>query len=109
MQYLTYSIYTQVQYLMKLNISHININDPETVDNILTLMSSKWAKFVQHIDLSWCCLSSKHLALIVADLRYYCLDNMRSLNLSYNQLNFSKQQKDTDEYEASIQFMIYFL
>ena len=83
--------YSNGQSLMKLTLSNINLNDNKIIEDICNILSSKYQKFVHHIELSWCSLTPKHLVGLVEEVRY-CHENIRSLDLSYNSLYFNQNE-----------------
>ena len=70
-------------YLMKLKLSHININNCKLIGSLAILVEN--SEVLSTLDLSWCNLSASNLSKICVSL----IENssiMRNLNLSYNSL-----------------------
>ena len=116
MRELCSNFYRNGQSLMKLTLSKINLNDNKIVEDLCNIVSSKYQKFVHHLELSWCSLTPKHLARIVEEVRY-CHENIRSLDLSYNSLYFNQnegansplQQEDLDHSVAFVDLLCEYL
>ena len=48
--------------IMKLRLTHMNLSDPETIDNLCEII--KTSSYLISLDLSWTHLTSKNLAVV---------------------------------------------
>ena len=69
--------------LTKVELSHINLNNPELIDAIGDLIERSLS--LNYLDLSWASLSASNLTLILESLTSNPI-HIRHLDLSYNTL-----------------------
>lgn len=75
--------------LQSLNLQMSGLNKISIVSQLGELLMYK--PKLMNLDISWCKLSPKLLAQFSKELRADARENLRSLNLSYNQLNFTSE------------------
>ena len=76
---------------MKLRISNMSLNNKSIINQIKTVI--KKSKVLQLINLSWAQLSPENLADILKVIPDRLL-SLRSLDLSYNVLNFNQENQE---------------
>ena len=84
---------------MKLKMSNMNLRNSNFINNLCSIFDKN--KLI-YLDISWASLKSKELNTIVWNLKNYG-NNMRNLNLSYNDLDFTE---GSTNYNDSISYMV---
>ena len=88
-QDLTHAMKDHGQRLMKFKFSKINMNDDDVITNICEYIQNNVG--INYIEMSWCQLKADNLlrlATMMASNPY----SIRSVNLSYNNLNFNSKK-----------------
>lgn len=85
---------------MKLSLTNINLADLKICNGLVELLSLK--PYLQYVDLSSCHLGPEHLSIILKQL-IQMTRQLRDINISYNNLNFSTE--GSPDYEHSEQVL----